>query len=311
MYKTFFVQHSSQFGDVPYNTWGLTITLAFILAAMVAHARAGKVGIDPDKLVGMYLLAVIGGLAGARLLHLAMSDDSKAFFANPAMFFNLSKGGFAFYGGFIAAGLASIGYARWQGIPTLKMADALGPTVMLGLAIGRVGCFMAGCCHGRAVEVPAGALALLPAAWGPQLWLVPGPPFLIEMMVDGVGENHVPVLATQVYEVVAATCIFALCSLAWAKWRKFDGQVIAMVLMLYALWRPFNESLRGDSVRGTGYHLLGVALSTSQLISVPVFLFGLGIALARFRYGVAPEKPFEARGPEGEGPDVGASAPRL
>lgn len=311
MYKTFFHQHSAQFGDIPYNTWGLTITLAFIFAAMVAHSRAGRVGIDPDKLVGMYLLAVIGGLGGARLLHLAMSDDRQEFFAHPGMFFNLTRGGFAFYGGFIAAGLAAIVYGWWQKIPILKMADALGPTVMLGLAIGRIGCFMAGCCHGRAVDVPANAIACLPADWGPQLWLVPGPPFLIEMMVDGVGENHVPVLATQVYEIVAAACIFLFTSWAWAKWRKFDGQIIGMVLMMYSVWRPFNESLRGDTVRGTGYPFLGMELTTSQVIAIPVFLFGLGIILARFRSGVGPERPFEARGPEGEGPDVGASAPKL
>lgn len=308
MYKTFWHQHT-QFGEVPYNTWGLTITVAFILAAMVAHLRASKVGIDPDKLVGVYLIAVMGGLAGARLLHLSMSDDKAEFFANPLMFFNLSRGGFAFYGGFIGAGLGSVVYARWKGIPWLKMADALGPTVMLGLAIGRVGCFMAGCCHGRVVDVPADAMPLLPASWGPQLWLVPGPPFLIEMMVDGVGQNHVPVLATQVYEVFAATVIFALTSWAWARWRRFDGQIMAMVLMMYALWRPFNESLRGDAVRGTGYAFAGFELSTSQVISIPVFLAGLGIVLFRFRSGVSPEHAFEARNPADD--DAGASAPRL
>ena len=306
MYKTFWHQHT-QFGEIPYNTWGLTITFAFIFAAMVAHMRASRVGIDPDKLVGMYLLAVIGGLGGARLMHLSMSDDKAEFFANPGMFFNPSRGGFAFYGGFIAAGLASILYGHLRRIPILKMADALGPTVMLGLAIGRIGCFMAGCCHGRAVEVPERAIPLLPADWGPQLWLVAGPPFLIEMMVDGVGTNHVPVLATQVYEIFFASLIFGITSWAWARWRKFDGQIIAMVLMMYAIWRPINESLRGDEVRGTDYF----GLSTSQFVSIPVFLFGLGIVLARFGKGVAPEVPFEARGPEGEGPDIGASAPKI
>ena len=311
MYKTFWHQHT-QFGEIPYNTWGLAISIAFILAALVAHRRSARVGIDPDKLAGMYLLAVLAGLAGARLLHLVMSDDKAEFFANPMMFFNLTRGGFAFYGGFIGAGLGSVGYARWRGISWLKMADALGPTVMLGVAIGRFGCFMAGCCHGSVVAVPDDATTLLPASWGPQLWVMPHPPFLIEMMADGVGKNHVPVLATQVYEVFAASTIFALTSWAWAKWRRFDGQIIAMVLMLYAIWRPFNESLRGDTVRGTAYAIGPIELTTSQLISVPVFLTGLALVIFRFNKGVAAEKPFEHRDPEtGKDLDEGESAPRI
>ena len=252
---------------------------------------------------------MFGGLAGARLLHLTMSDDRTEFFANPRMFFDLSKGGFAFYGGFIGAGLGSAIYARTRGIPLLKMSDALSPTVMLGLAIGRVGCWLAGCCHGRVTEVPSNAHALFPASWGPQLWVVPGPPFLIEMMSDGVGENHVPVLATQVYEVFAATCIFLFTSWMWARWRKFDGQVTGVVLMLYSLWRPFNESLRGDAVRGTGYEVLGHALTTSQVIAIPVFVFGLLVFLLNIGRGVGPEKPYEPRAMD-DGPGLGA-APRL
>lgn len=308
MYKTFWHQHT-QFGDVAYNTWGLTITLAFIFAALVAHLRAGKVGINPDSLVGVYLIAVFGGLAGARLLHLSMSDDRRAFFDNPGMYFDLSKGGFAFYGGFIGAGLGSLLYARIRGLPFLKMSDALSPTVMLGLAIGRFGCFMAGCCHGRVTDVPANALPLMPASWGPQLWAVPGPPFIIEMMVDGVGTNHVPVLATQIYEIFVATSLFLFTSWAWARWRRFDGQITGMVLMLYSFWRPFNESMRGDGVRGTGYELLGVPLTTSQLIAVPVFLTGLLLIVFNVRRGLAPERPFEPRAMD-TGGDLGG-APKL
>ncbi len=309
MFKTLYTQHT-QFGPVSYNSWGLTFMLAFIFAAMVAHHRAARVGIDPDKLVGVYLIAVFGGLGGSRLLHLLMSDDKSAFYANPMIFFDLTKGGFAVYGGFIGAGLGAAAYAKLRDIPILKMTDALSPTVMLGEAIGRVGCFLAGCCHGRVTEVPANAMALLPASWGPQLWLVPGPPFLIEMMVDGVGENHVPVLATQLYESFASVAIFLFTSWMWAKYRKFDGQITGMVTMLYSVWRPFNESLRGDTVRGTGYDVGGMVLTTSQVIAIPMFLLGLAIFLYNLRRGVAPEQPYEPRAMDDSGVP-GGSAPRI
>lgn len=301
MWPHLFKQQTA-FGEVPYNSWGLMITLAFLFAAIVSHRRAAKVGIDPDKMVGLYLIAIVLGLAGARLLHFLMATPD-VFFADPLIFFKIWQGGFAFYGGFILAGIGGVWYGIKRGIDPWKLADVVGPTVMLGLAFGRVGCFLAGCCHGAAVDLPADAHALLPTDFsGGQLWAVGHFPFLIEMTRHGVGHNDIPVYPTQIWESLAAFTIFGITSWVW-KHRKFDGQVIATVLVLYSIWRPINESMRGDEVRGLGY--LGF-LTTSQLISIPVALLGIAIALVQFRKGVKPETPFT---PEDEGET--ASAPRI
>ena len=87
MWPTLFKQQTG-FGEVPYNSWGLMITLAFLFAAIVSHRRASRVGIDPDKLVGLYLLAIVLGLAGARLLHFLMATPD-VFFADPTIFFRI------------------------------------------------------------------------------------------------------------------------------------------------------------------------------------------------------------------------------
>ena len=79
--------------------------------------------------------------------------------------------------------------------------------------------------------------------------------------------------------------------------------LFAAVLVHYAIWRPINESLRGDEVRGLGYFGF---LTTSQVISIPVGLFGIAIVLWRFRKGIAPEAPFRH-----EEPMAGGSRPRL
>ncbi len=278
------------------NTWGVLVTLAFAAAAWVVHHRTRRVGIDPDKMVWLYVIAIVAGLAGARLLHFTMAAP-KEFFADPLIYFQIWKGGFALYGGLILAGICGVLYAVVRGIPVLKMTDAVFPAVLLGVSIGRMGCFFAGCCHGTVVDLPDNAIALFPSSFsGGQLWLVPGPPFLLELTHAGVGKNNVVVMATQLYETIATGAIFLFTSWLW-RHRRFDGQVFGVSLMLYAIWRPINEMIRGDDVRGLA-HLQFLPASwpvhtTSQAISLPVFFVGLLIVLVFFRSGVKPEKPFE------------------
>lgn len=286
-------------GEIPVNTWGAMITIAFLVGVFIANGRARHVGIDPDKLTGFYMLAVGCGLAGARLLHFLMATP-EVFFRDPMVFFRLWEGGFAFYGGFILATIASVIYARARGIDFWKLADATSPVVMLGLAFGRIGCFSAGCCHGMQVELPADAMGLFPASFeGGQLYLMAHPPFLVELTHHGVGLNDVPVIATQLYESLAAFLLFLFGTFLWKR-RRFDGEVLAAMIVLYALWRPFNESLRGDEIRGTDWF----GLTTSQLISIPMGVVGLLILLVQFRKGVKPETPFVLE-------DDLSSAPRL
>lgn len=295
MWPTLYTQQTAV-GEVPYNSWGLMITLAFLAASIVSHRRAARVGIDPDKMVGVYLISIALGLAGARLLHFLMATPD-VFFADPMVFFRLWQGGFAFYGGFILAGIGAVWYGIRKGMNPWKLADVVGPTVMLGLAFGRIGCFLAGCCHGMDVALPADARPILPDTFsGGQIFLVEGFPFFVQLTRHGVGHNDVPVYPTQLWESAAAFTIFLVTSWIW-RHRRFDGQVIGAVLVLYSIWRPINESMRGDEVRGVDY--LGL-FTTSQLISIPVAVLGVAILVLRFRNGVAPEVPFEHRVEESE-----------
>lgn len=305
MWPTLYTQKTA-FGDVPYNSWGLTITLAFLFAAIVSHRRAARVGIDPDKMVGIYVVAIVLGLVGARLLHFLMATPEQ-FFADPLVFFNLTRGGFAFYGGFILAGIGAIWYGIRRKIDPWKLADVVGPTVMLGLAIGRIGCFLAGCCHGRVVDLPPDAHGILPDTFsGGQIFVFSEPPYVAELMRHGVGVNDVPVLPTQPYESIAAFTIFVIGSLLF-HYRKFDGMAIAGVLFLYSLWRPFNESIRGDEIRGTDWF----GLTTSQLVSIPVFLLAVVIVAVQWRKGVKPETPFRGDEAEDDDDEGQASVPRI
>ncbi len=303
MWPTLYTQHTN-FADVPFNSWGLMITVAFSMAVLVSHRRAARVGIDPDKLVGFYALSIVLGLVGARLMHFLMATP-KEFFAHPEWFFQLSHGGFAFYGGFILAGIGGVMYGRSRGIDGWKLSDVVAPTVMLGLAFGRIGCFLAGCCHGKAFDLPAAATPLLPTTFkGGQIWLIHGFPYLAEMTHRGVGHNDIVVYPTQIWEMLACFAIFGITSVIWHRFRKFDGIVIAAVLLLYAVWRPINESMRGDTIRGTDWY----GLTSSQFVSVLVAPVGILVFLIGMLRGRKPETPFV---PQSDDDLIEGSAPKL
>jgi phosphatidylglycerol:prolipoprotein diacylglycerol transferase len=302
MWPTLYTQ-STPYGDVPYNTWGLMIMLAFFLSAVVVYRRSPRVGIDPDVMSGMVMLSLVAGLVGARLLHFIGSKDSADFFRDPSVFFNLKRGGFAFYGGLILAGTLGVVYARMRKVDPWKFSDVCGPAVMVGLSVGRLGCFFAGCCHGAKVGVPEGASALLPESFsGGQLYLLTSPPFLVQLTHKGVGLNDVGTYPTQLWEALAAVVIFWIGSVVFAR-RRFDGQAIGVVLLLYSLWRPINESLRGDEVRGAH-----AGLTTSQWVSVFVFVVSIVLLVIGHRRGLRPETPWV---PPAEDDESLGSAPRL
>ena len=163
------------------------------------------------------------------------------------MSFSTLRAGGVFYGGFIAAVLFAWWYVRVHGLPLWKVFDAYAPGIALGLGIGRLGCFAAGCDYGK----PTGAF----------LGVVFTNPIANQVSGTPLGVRIHP---TQLYESLACVLIFAVLMLLY-RHKKFDGQIFAAYLGLYAVVRFGVEFLRGDPDRG---FVFGGAISTSQLIAV-------------------------------------------
>ena len=195
----------------------------------------------------------------------------------------------------------------WRYAAICTIASVLGG--MLGYAIGRIGCLLAGCCHGGLCPSPVrGTLLSLPHG---DILSVQGAPFVALLFEPGVGVGSLRgqvLFPSQLLEIGTGLLLFGLLSLAWARWRRFDGQILAMLLVFYALARSFAEQFRGDAVRGL--HALGpVTLSTSQLVSGGMVVLAAVLVALLARRGVAPEQPFvhpdpdavlpEPRGPGG------------
>ncbi len=241
------------------HTYGLLLAVAFLAGLWVASRQAKRAGLDANRITDMAVWVLIAGLVGAKLLLVAV--DWTYFGRNPREIFSVFQSGGVFYGGLLGGILVAWWYARRYHLPGWQTADVLAPGVVLGQAIGRLGCFAAGCCWGKATQVP---------------WAVT---FTDVYAARAVGTPmDMAVHPSQLYESFAAFLIFLF--LLWLAPRKsFHGQVTLAYVALYSAVRFALEFLRGDPDRGAWF---GRTFSTSQLIAI-VLLLGAALLLPRVR----------------------------
>lgn len=241
------------------HTYGLLLAIAFIAALWVASREAKRQGLDAGRVTDMAIWVLIAGLIGAKVLLVLV--DFHYYQRSPRELWSIFQSGGVFYGGLIGGALVAWWYARRHGLAGWSTADALAPGVVLGQAIGRLGCFAAGCCWGKPTSLP---------------WAVT---FTDVYASRAVGTPmDTPLHPSQLYESGAAFLIFAF--LLWLLPRKrFDGQVTLAYVALYSAVRFGLEFLRGDPERGSWF---GGALSTSQVIAI-VLLLGTAVLLPRLR----------------------------
>jgi phosphatidylglycerol:prolipoprotein diacylglycerol transferase len=170
------------------------------------------------------------------------------------------EGGIVSYGGFFGGALGGMWYARRHRIPIARLGDAVLPALLLGQAFGRIGCFLVGDDYGRPWDGP----------WAVRFPDVEGG--LIPAHLVGV-----PLHPAQLYLSLMNLAIFGATAWLFAR-RRFDGQVLAATMVLYAVGRFLVEYTRGDDVeRGA----LG-ALSTAQWWSLATIVLA-GLLFMRFR----------------------------
>lgn len=163
-------------GDsVDLNTYGVFMAVGFLLATFMAIRRALRVHASPDVILNLGLLSFIGGIAGARIFYVVqfwhdrfapLISPAAGWWANTLTLagatLDLSRGGMVFYGGWIGAMLLACGYLLLYRHSLRWYLDLCAPSLMVGLAFGRLGCFFNGCCFGRVC--PTGSTAALIAA---------------------------------------------------------------------------------------------------------------------------------------------------
>lgn len=259
MYPVLFDLHLGRFGQFTVGTYGLFYALGFLLALRLGVALARREGIDSARIIDLGIVALLAGFVGAKLaLYLV---DARYYIEHPGEILRNLRSAGVFYGGFALAAAAGLVYVRRHRLPLGVMADLAAPPLALGQAIGRIGCLAAGCCYGRACDLPWAVTFTNPAAY--QLTGVP---------------LGVALHPTQVYHALADFLILAV-TLRLLKGRHAPGQVFWVYVLLYAVLRFLVEFVRGDTARGLFF---GGALSTSQIIAIPAVLVAV-FMLVRLR----------------------------
>lgn len=233
-----------------------TLILAYIAGMTLLWVEAGQRGLPRRVILDMSIWAFFAALIGSKLFHVLFDGFLDYYLREPWEALWLWRGGQVFYGGLLF-GLGAALWIAWRHrVPLKPFLDALAPALMLGLAIGRVGCYLAGCCYGRPTELP----------WGIQYGS--GYPATLAQIKAGllVPEAHycLPIHPTPLYESGFA---FVLCltSLAINRKRRWKpGSNFLLILAAYALGRFGLEYLRADP-RGS---LFFPWLTTSQAMSV-------------------------------------------
>jgi phosphatidylglycerol:prolipoprotein diacylglycerol transferase len=300
-------------GPVELYGYFTLLTVGFALAALLTVRDARRLGIDARRILDLNIWMVVWGIIGSRVLHViadghlheyinlcldprlveaadarvlrCISDatcslgkyatasglvdyqcDPISHLCVPPrdclVAFKVWRGGLAYYGGFLFSTVFGLYYLRRHRLPMWRVTDLAAYGIPLGLVFGRLGCVLNGCCFGR----PTSSFLGLQFPGRGSAWRAQVEAGVIAKSASAA----LPVHPTQLYESLACLAIFAYLYF-WVRPRKrFDGQVFATFLILYAVARSAIEILRADE-RGV---VLGF-LSTSQIISIPLFALGL------------------------------------
>lgn len=251
--------------DFPLRSFGILLAAGFLLGSFLLGKLAERYGDDPrqdpERLSRVTVWILFGVVLGARLLYIIVevgqqSPVGKDFVAHPVEMLKVWNGGLVMYGGLFGAIALGTLKARMEKLRVLHALDLGLIAGFVGLAVGRIGCFLVGDDYGSVVPPE---YAHLP--WPITLHV---PQVLPEGSLFG-EENAGQVLwATQNWMSIKALIVAGIGY--WTlKHRRYAGQVALTCLFSYAILRSGVEFFRGDSVRGLWF---GGAISTSQLISL-------------------------------------------
>ena len=246
-------------GSLKLYTYGLFVALGFMTAVWVSQKNARSRGISAQAVTDIFFVILAAALVGARLLYVGINFE---FYAHhPLDMLKVWNGGLVFFGGFCFAVAATAVYLKVKKFDLWRTADLLSPGIALGHAVGRIGCFFAGCCYGKACDLPWAIKFNDPETLAPMgVFLHP----------------------TQLYSVLSNLVLFGI--LVWLQKRKtFDGMVFLSYMLLYSLFRAFIEFFRGDFRGEFFFEFLSMSQGIGLVVSLIAFV--LLIKLSRSSHG--------------------------
>jgi len=231
-------------GDFSISSFGVMVALSFLVAYWLCLKEFRRKNLSEDLLGNLFLAAMIGGIAGAKLLYLFENVPIKEIIQNPVQHI-LARGGLTFYGGLFGAVLLTWIVAKRNKLGFWLLGDSVAPAMAIGYSIGRLGCFLVGDDYGTKSDLP---------------WAMAFP--------NGLPPTVDPVHPTQIYEALIMLVVFIY---LW-KIRKHNyktGYIFSLYLILAGSERFGIEFLRNTTPSPIE------VLSIAQVMAVIIILFGL------------------------------------
>lgn len=255
-----------QVGSFPIYTYGVLVTVGVLVGVWLAAHDAPRFDLPPTKIWNLCVYGILVALVLSKLW--LILSDFRYYAADPGQIFSVSmlQSAGTFYGGLLGGILWTIYYTRHEKLPLLPTLDVCAAPLALGHAIGRVGCFMAGCCFGKSTSLP----------WGMT--------FTSDIAARLAGTPlNIPLHPTQLYEAAAEFLNFVLILVLGRSDRHAThapGHLIGAYLVLYGVERGLLEFLRADPGRTPLFH---GSLSLMQIVSVAMVLVGALLWLRSIR----------------------------
>ena len=237
-------------GPLTLHTYGVLLALGAALGLWLMTHLAKNAGLDPDRVMTLALWLLISGLVGSRLMFVLLEPSQ--FKVAPWRMLAIWEGGLVFYGGVAGALIVGLILMRRWRMPALTLMDCVAPGLALAQAVGRLGCFSAGCCYGRVFE----------GGWCAVTF---SDPFSL-------APRGVPLHPTQLYTAAALLVIMAVLLLLWRR-RRFAGQIFFTYGFLHGIARVIIETFRADwrgapilGMTPTGWFALALAVVSAAAL---------------------------------------------
>lgn len=225
-------------GPFTIYSYGLMLTLGFLISLLLASRQAKKQDIDADIVFNFSFGLIIFGIIGGRIFYIIQNINY--YLKNPGEILMFQHGGLAWFGGLFFGFIFSILYLKKKNLRVYRIFDLISPFLALGQAIGRVGCLLNGCCFGKATD---------------RLGLY----FKVHDAV---------LIPTQIYSSLLLILIFIILRFFQDRPHK-EGQIFFSYLLLYSLKRFLLEFWRADNA------IILFGLTLFQLLSIIIFFLAL------------------------------------
>jgi phosphatidylglycerol:prolipoprotein diacylglycerol transferase len=245
--------------DFQLPAYGVMAVIGYLVGMYFANKEANRNNIKPIIIQSLSMWIIVGMLIGARIWY--VWENWPQFAYHPLSIFKLWEGGMVFYGGFIGGFAGGILFIRISKLPLPKVMDIMAPGIAIAVGIGRIGCFLNGCCYGRVTDSCIGIT--FPSRWTPPVYW----DHLQRGLILNGASHSLPVIPTQLISALNLLIIFGI---LWKIRRKevFNGFLFTLFIGLYGLHRFTVDFFRHYS----GNALILKYLTLSQILSIFMIL---------------------------------------